>query len=223
MFHNAELPEPKHPILGWHKTNPNHHHFERCYQPQSWLVYGILVGQGHPSEKYDFVNWDDDIPNISGKIKLMATKPPTSIVLTTWTANSPPIHRPETLLRHPAISPSTHRHEAMPDAVQVVRGQQRSKEFSLQRVKGAKSALNSMEYLEIPWNSMEFQRIEAELDWCKRFGPSYVFRQIEAILFRRLKSIKNKIDQSKISQISNCVFDKVLAILFRKRKSIEFF
>ena len=23
-----------------------------------------LVGQGHPSEKYEFVNWDDDIPNI---------------------------------------------------------------------------------------------------------------------------------------------------------------
>ena len=23
---------------------------------------------GHPSEKYDFVNWDDEIPNISGKI-----------------------------------------------------------------------------------------------------------------------------------------------------------
>ena len=38
-----------------------------------------LVGQGHPSEKYEFVNWDDDISNISGKIKLMATKPPTSI------------------------------------------------------------------------------------------------------------------------------------------------
>ena len=31
----------------------------------------------HPSEKYEFVNWDDEIPNISGKIKLMATKPPT--------------------------------------------------------------------------------------------------------------------------------------------------
>ena len=26
---------------------------------------------GHPSEKYEFVNWDDEIPNISGKIKLM--------------------------------------------------------------------------------------------------------------------------------------------------------
>ena len=22
---------------------------------------------GHPSEKYDFVNWDDDIPNYMGK------------------------------------------------------------------------------------------------------------------------------------------------------------
>ena len=35
---------------------------EKC-QTGWWL--------GHPSEKYDFVNWDDDIPNISGKIKLM--------------------------------------------------------------------------------------------------------------------------------------------------------
>ena len=26
---------------------------------------------GHPSEKYEFVNWDDDIPNISGKTKFM--------------------------------------------------------------------------------------------------------------------------------------------------------
>ena len=26
-----------------------------------WLV---LVGQGHPSEKYEVVNWDDDIPKI---------------------------------------------------------------------------------------------------------------------------------------------------------------
>ena len=24
---------------------------------------------GHPSEKYEFVNWDDEIPNISGKIQ----------------------------------------------------------------------------------------------------------------------------------------------------------
>ena len=33
---------------------------------------------GHPSEKYDFVNWDDQKPNINGKITLMATKPPSS-------------------------------------------------------------------------------------------------------------------------------------------------
>ena len=31
---------------------------------------------GHPSEKYEFVNWDDDIPNIHGKIK-WCSKPPT--------------------------------------------------------------------------------------------------------------------------------------------------
>ena len=26
---------------------------------------------GHPSEKYEFVNWDDDIPFLYGKIELM--------------------------------------------------------------------------------------------------------------------------------------------------------
>ena len=30
----------------------------------------------HPSEKYEFVSWDDDIPNIYGKMQKMATKPP---------------------------------------------------------------------------------------------------------------------------------------------------
>ena len=25
----------------------------------------------NPSEKYEFVNWDDEIPNINGKIKFM--------------------------------------------------------------------------------------------------------------------------------------------------------
>ena len=38
----------------------------------------------HPSEKYESVNWDDDIPNISGKIRLMATKPPTKYMLNLW-------------------------------------------------------------------------------------------------------------------------------------------
>jgi hypothetical protein len=46
-------------------------------------------------------------------------------------------HRPEAVLWHPAISPSAHRHEAVPNAMQVIWGQQRSKEFSLERVKGA--------------------------------------------------------------------------------------
>ena len=35
----------------------------------------------HPSEKYDFVNWDDDYSQLIWEnSKLMATKPPTSIV-----------------------------------------------------------------------------------------------------------------------------------------------
>ena len=41
-------------------------------------IYYWLVVFRHPSEKYEFVNWDDEIPKISGKIKVMATKPPTS-------------------------------------------------------------------------------------------------------------------------------------------------
>ena len=35
------------------------------------LIYHWLVVEPHPSEKYDFVNWDDEIPNISGKIEFM--------------------------------------------------------------------------------------------------------------------------------------------------------
>ena len=31
----------------------------------------------HPSEKYEFVKWDDEQPNINGKIPKMATKAPT--------------------------------------------------------------------------------------------------------------------------------------------------
>ena len=46
-----------------------------------------LVGQGHPSEKYEFVNWDDYKPNINGKMPKMATKPPTSTGLSTAPSN----------------------------------------------------------------------------------------------------------------------------------------
>jgi len=30
-----------------------------------------LVGGFNPSEKYEFVSWDDDIPNMMGKMKFM--------------------------------------------------------------------------------------------------------------------------------------------------------
>ena len=40
--------------------------------------YLLVGGCLHPSEKYEFVNWDDNRNPIYGKIKLMATKPPTS-------------------------------------------------------------------------------------------------------------------------------------------------
>ena len=43
--------------------------------------YQIITGWwlGHPSEKYEFVSWDDDRNPIYAKIKLMATKPPTRL------------------------------------------------------------------------------------------------------------------------------------------------
>ena len=47
-----------------------------------------LVGGWATPLKNMKVNWDDDIPNISGKIKLMATKPPTSNVWGGLTSNA---------------------------------------------------------------------------------------------------------------------------------------
>ena len=44
--------------------------------PDRWMGYTEIMRTslsawwlGHPSEKYEFVNWDDEIPNINGKIK----------------------------------------------------------------------------------------------------------------------------------------------------------
>ena len=36
-----------------------------------------LVVEPYPSEKYEFVSWDDDIPNIWKFIKKMFQSPPT--------------------------------------------------------------------------------------------------------------------------------------------------
>ena len=47
------------------------------------VCYIILVGGWFTPLKNMKVNWDDDIPNIDGKIKFMPTKPPTSIITTT--------------------------------------------------------------------------------------------------------------------------------------------
>ena len=39
-----------------------------------WILrYSTGWWLGHPSEKYEFVNWDDEIPNINGKMRKMAT------------------------------------------------------------------------------------------------------------------------------------------------------
>ena len=36
-----------------------------------WIIYGCLVGGLNPTplKKYEFVNWDDDIPKMNGNIK----------------------------------------------------------------------------------------------------------------------------------------------------------
>ena len=45
------------------------------YMDNLWIIYGQstvwiwLVVEPYPSEKYEFVSWDDEIPTIYGKIK----------------------------------------------------------------------------------------------------------------------------------------------------------
>ena len=46
---------------------------------------------GHPSEKYEFVSWDDNRnPILMGKIKFMATKPPTRFHMVIWASTIQP-------------------------------------------------------------------------------------------------------------------------------------
>ena len=61
------------------------------YQPSVFGVdmYCWLVVSTYPSEKYEFVNWDDDIPIYYGKIK-KCSKPPTSIYIYIHTPDSHP-------------------------------------------------------------------------------------------------------------------------------------
>ena len=43
------------------------------------MLVPLLVGGFNPSEKYEFVSWDDDIPNwMESLIKFHGSKPPTS-------------------------------------------------------------------------------------------------------------------------------------------------
>ena len=49
------------------------------------MVYnGWLVVSAPLWKRLEFVNWDEDIPNINGKMQKMATKPPTSKAFTLW-------------------------------------------------------------------------------------------------------------------------------------------
>ena len=53
----------------------NHFNGDSSYIANSSLVGGYT----YPSEKYDFVNWDDEIPNQHGKIKVMFQSPQSSL------------------------------------------------------------------------------------------------------------------------------------------------
>ena len=46
-------------FIGWPAagSHPENLKLDKIWLPGWWL--------GHPAEKYEFVNWDDDIPNIS--------------------------------------------------------------------------------------------------------------------------------------------------------------
>jgi len=48
------------------------------YPPLFRHTHKLLVGGFNPPEKYEFVSWDDDIPNMMGK-KSKYSKPPTRL------------------------------------------------------------------------------------------------------------------------------------------------
>jgi hypothetical protein len=55
-----------------------HSHMCSRYSQFSSSKEPFLVGGFNPSEQYDFVSWDDDIPNIYGKY-FKCSKPPTRL------------------------------------------------------------------------------------------------------------------------------------------------
>ena len=50
-----------------------HPNFQCCINIPGWWY-------NYPSEKYEFVSWDDDIPNLMGKIIHSCSKPPTRYI-----------------------------------------------------------------------------------------------------------------------------------------------
>ena len=67
------IPIHSHPFPAWNAPGNQQEQLEETMVfaiKHSWLVVWTPL-------KNMKVNWDDEIPNISGKIKLMATKPPT--------------------------------------------------------------------------------------------------------------------------------------------------
>ena len=51
-----------------------------CIRLLPIYIYIYLAGGFNPSEKYEFVSWDDDIPNICKVIKFHGSKAPTRYI-----------------------------------------------------------------------------------------------------------------------------------------------
>jgi len=52
-----------------------------CSMHGGFMYIILLVGGVNPSEKYEFVSWDDEIPNIWKKMNKKCSKPPTRYLL----------------------------------------------------------------------------------------------------------------------------------------------
>ena len=59
-------------------------HMEHTHKSLQKLQYKTGWWYTYPSETYEFVSWDDEIPNMMGNIIQMFQSPPTSIVDHSW-------------------------------------------------------------------------------------------------------------------------------------------
>ena len=92
-FSSTHSPKSTKPQAAWHCISPGSRWSAapvqtRCgaprghWSPPTWKLLWLVV-EPYPSEKYDFVSWDDDIPNIWKVIK-KCSKPPTGSSWSNW-------------------------------------------------------------------------------------------------------------------------------------------